>query len=179
MRWMMTAMAVLCVCGGWVGVQEKESKAAATQTAKGPTLDVIKKLAGDWYEADANGKSTGHLQSSFRVTAAGSAVLETIMPKNEHEMVTLYHMDNGRLMLTHYCAAGNQPRMRASETSTASKVVFDFADATNLPSPKAFHMHDAIFEFPDENHLNATWTHWNEGKDAGKVTFKLVRGDAK
>lgn len=138
-------------------------------------FDAVKSLVGDWYEADQSGKSTGHLQSSFRLTAAGSAVIETIMPKGEHEMVTLYHMDGDRLMLTHYCAAGNQPRMRASDLSTAKRIVFDFVDATNLKSPKDFHMHDAVFERIDDDHLKATWTHWNEGKDAGKVVFNLVR----
>jgi len=36
------------------------------------------------------------------------------MESMEHEsMVTMYHLDKGRVMMTHYCSAQNQPRMQA------------------------------------------------------------------
>ena len=55
----------------------------------------------------------GDLVARYAVTAAGSAVVETVFPGTEHEMVTVYHADGSDLVLTHYCMEGNQPRMRA------------------------------------------------------------------
>ena len=55
----------------------------------------------------------------FRVTAGGSAVEETVFPGTEQEMVTLYFVRDGRLQLTHYCMAGNQPHMLAQPAKAA------------------------------------------------------------
>ncbi|MCK7511304.1 MAG: hypothetical protein MZV70_49445 [Desulfobacterales bacterium] len=54
---------------------------------------------------------------TYRITANGSVVLETLFPGTDHEMLTLYHLDNDRLGLTHYCAMGNQPRMELDPSS--------------------------------------------------------------
>ena len=54
-------------------------------------------------------------------------------------------------------------------------LAFVFFDATNLPDKKAMYMLDATFTFVDADHLTAEWTHYNEGKDAGKVVMNLER----
>ncbi len=38
----------------------------------------------------------------------------------EHGMITIFHMDNARVLMTHYCGAGNQPRMQASGSPDGS-----------------------------------------------------------
>ena len=43
-------------------------------------------------------------------------------------MATLYHLDGDQLMLTHYCSAGNQPRMRAATVSTEGVIEFHLLD---------------------------------------------------
>ncbi len=35
-------------------------------------------------------------------------------PGMEHEMTNMYTLDGNTLVMTHYCAGGNQPRMRAT-----------------------------------------------------------------
>ena len=48
-------------------------------------------------------------------------------------MLTLYHRDGNRLVLTHYCMAGNQPRMQAKPFDAgANELAFEFLDATDL-----------------------------------------------
>src|SRR5882762_533587 len=63
----------------------------------------------------------------FRPTAAGSAVMETMGPGSDHEMLNVYtNTDNG-VFLTHYCMMGNQPRLRL--TSAKDGVLkFEFVD---------------------------------------------------
>src|SRR5262245_29466506 len=78
-----------------------------------PGLEKIKKLAGTWVEADKDGKPTDKVVSVVRVTAGGSAVHETFFPGQPMEMVSVYHLDKGELVMTHYCVLGNQPKMKA------------------------------------------------------------------
>lgn len=92
----------------------------AAKAAKHAGLERLKTLAGTWVEADADGKPTDKVVSVFKVTAAGSAVEETIFPGQPQEMVSIYHRDGADLLLTHYCALGNQPRMKADPAGVTS-----------------------------------------------------------
>lgn len=150
--------------------------------AKGPAigragLDRLKKLAGEWVKADAQGKPTGQLVSVFKITAAGSAVQETIFPGTPHEMVTLYHLDGPDLVLTHYCSAGNQPRMKADPKGPPDQLRFRFTGGSNLDAAKDMHMHEGSITFLDEDHIEWSWLGYQNGKPAEehKVTLKLVR----
>jgi hypothetical protein len=55
-----------------------------------PNLDTIKKLAGEWVAMDKDGKPTGPVVSRIEVTSGGKAVLETLAPGSDHEMLTIY-----------------------------------------------------------------------------------------
>src|SRR3954468_12502941 len=88
---------------------EAVTKAAPTHAG----LEKLKKLAGTWVEADKDGKPTDKVVSVVKVTAGGSAVQETLFPGEPMEMVSVYHLDKGDLVMTHYCVLGNQPRMKA------------------------------------------------------------------
>ena len=73
--------------------------------------DVMSKLTaleGEWILLDDNGGETGVVGASFRLTSAGSAVMERMFPDSPdgHEMVNMYHADGERVLMTHYCAAG-------------------------------------------------------------------------
>ena len=106
------------------------STSHAVRTSADPDQDQamlgeIAKLVGPWEMSDEEGKK--HLTATFAVTAGGSAVREIMFPGDAHEMTNLYHMDGTSLVLTHYCAAGNQPRMVASSVrETDSGTVFHF-----------------------------------------------------
>ena len=60
--------------------------------------------------------------SVIKVTAGGSAVHETLFPGSAHEMVSVYHLDGADLVMTHFCALGNQPRMKADPKSPANQI---------------------------------------------------------
>lgn len=138
-------------------------------------FEKFKALDGEWV---GKGTHDGHLIDAkivYKVTANGSAVVETIGPGTEHEMVTVIHADGDKLALTHYCAVGNQPQMAATPKADENKVSFDFVRATNLKSEKDMHMHSVVFTFVDKDTLKTEWTLHNEGKPAGKAIFELKR----
>ena len=111
----------------------------------------------------------------YRVTAAGTTVVETLFEGTPHEMVTMYTVDGGRVALTHYCAAGNQPRMRARAGGGPGRLVFEFAGGTGFDPRRDAHMHDATLTFVDADHLHAEWTSWERGRPAGVAVFELTR----
>jgi len=153
-------------------VAEEKAKPAAT----GPSFDKLKKLVGDWVLLDKDGKPTDTIAASIKLTAAGSVIQETLFPGAPHEMVTMYHMDGKDLMLTHYCALGNQPRMKAEQNTAANKFVFKYSGATNLKSENDMHMHEGTLTIVDDDHYNAEWVGYEKGKPGNHSgSFKLER----
>jgi hypothetical protein len=132
-------------------------------------FDQLKTLNGTWEGKATNGHDTKVL---FRSTAGGSALMSEIM--GEEDMITMFHMDNNRLLMTHYCGAGNQPRMQASLSPDGKTITFAFVDATNLSSPKAGHMDHLVITIPDAEHHIEDWTFKQDGKEM-KEHFELVR----
>ncbi len=62
----------------------------------------------------------------FKLLSGGSAVRETMFPGTDHEMTNMYHLDGHDLVLTHYCAEGNQSRMRAKPGGKNNVLEFKF-----------------------------------------------------
>jgi hypothetical protein len=129
---------------------------SAAQSSNQNSFDLMKSLTGNW-----EGKSdTGSVQVSYKLTAGGSALMSEIqseMHGKSEDMISMIHLDNGRLLLTHYCAAGNQPRMQAKASSDGKTITFDFVDATNLASTETGHMQRVVFTFVDASHHSEEW----------------------
>jgi hypothetical protein len=158
-------------------VRADEKKEPRNDSPADARLERFKQLAGDWTGtiSGGGGKDKTEVRVNYKVTSAGSAVVETITPGAEHEMVTVIHKDGDDLVLTHYCAIGNQPRMKAERGDDDKKIAFKFTGATNLKSDKDLHMHDAVFTFVDKDTLKVEWTNFNDGRAAGTATFELKR----
>ena len=160
--------------GGWAAaalVLVAASVAALAADTTAARFDSLKALAGEWTMTGGDGS----VAVTYRVTAGGSAVVETLFPGAPHEMVTIYTIDKGELVLTHYCAEGNQPHMKAVKGGDADAVDFKFDGGGNIKSPKDGHMHEASFAFKDADHLKSTWQFYKDGKPGEKAEFDLVR----
>jgi hypothetical protein len=146
-----------------------------------PGWEKLKQLAGEWIAAvDAAAEKDTSADAVlplciYRVTSAGSVVQETLFPGTPHEMVTMYHLDGPDLVLTHYCALGNQPRMRAEPPGAPNKLVFKFAGGTNIDPAKDGHMHDLTLTFIDADHVRAEWASYAKGRQSGVKTFEMKR----
>jgi hypothetical protein len=138
-------------------------------------FEKFKQLAGEWVGKGMHGGMEHDITIVYKLTAGGSAVVETIDPGSEHEMVTVIHPDGDAILLTHYCMLGNQPHMKAMPKASDSKIAFEFVKATNLKSDKGMHMHSATFTFVDKDTLKTEWTHYNDGKESGTAVFELKR----
>jgi hypothetical protein len=139
--------------------------AAFAQSNGQKSFETMKSLSGNWEGKDSMG---GAVAVSNRLTAGGSALMSEIKTnmhgKNE-DMISMINMDGDRLLLTHYCSAGNQPRMQASLSPDGKSVTFTFVDATNLAGPDTPHMQSVTFNFIDENHHTEEWRFAVPGKE--------------
>lgn len=134
------------------------------------TFDNLKALAGEWQGKNSEG---GAINASYQVMSGGSAVVETLKPAEEPSMVTVYHLDGNILRMTHYCGAGNQPRMKSSALGPRS-VTFDFVDATNLAKPTDGHMINLKVDFLSKDSVRHKWT-WLDNGEKHNHVFELKR----
>jgi hypothetical protein len=134
----------------------------------------LKGLEGKWTGTSTKGWKE---RIEYNVIAGGSAVEERSFDAHPGEtMLTLFHLDGDRLMLTHYCSAKNQPRLLATNISPDGNTIeFTFLDATNLPSRDKGHMDKAVFHFLDDNHFTARWTWYQDGQEKWLEEIKMER----
>lgn len=155
------------------------SLVAGAQTSQPGTsaarFERLKKLAGEWVVVDADGNPTERVVATYRVTSGGSVLQETLFNGTDHEMVTMYHLDGPDLVLTHYCAVGNQPHMKAAPGDSLEKIEFDFAGGANIDPAKDAHMHSAVIELRGEDRLHSEWALHADGRKQDTKVFDLVR----
>jgi hypothetical protein len=150
---------------------EEPAKTITAQEA----FAMLKGLAGEW-QGKAMDKDNGpSIAVTYRVTANNSVVLETLFPGTEHEMLTLYHLDNGKLVLTHYCAMGNQPRMELDPASSADHLIFNFAGGSNLDPAKDMHMHSGRVCLVAPDRLENEWDTFRGTEKVDTKKFFLER----
>lgn len=84
-------------------------------------------LPGRW-QADAGGARV-HLEQ--RLISGGTVLLQTFTGTRGGQTITVFHRDGDALLATHYCAQGNQPRLRAT-VATSTRVELQQLDVTDL-----------------------------------------------
>ena len=159
-RFVVYAAALVLVLSAGVLAAESDAQKSFHQLAG---------LEGTWVGKGAEGQP---VKVSFRMTAGGSALMSEIMGEGHENMITMFHMDGDRLLMTHYCGVGNQPRMKLI-SSDAKSVSFEFFDGTNI-KPGDGHMQRVTFSQPDETHHVEEWVFLDHGTEH-KEMFTLER----
>jgi hypothetical protein len=177
--WVATFLMVGALAGsGVVAADDKDAKPGVdAKTA----FNKIKTLVGEW-ETEISGehvKESGQHEKAvvkYRLTGAGSALMETQFPGTGHEMVSVYHLDGDDLRMTHYCAMGNQPHMKLDRANSApDRLVFVFDGGTNLDPQKDHHIHGLEITFQKDGHVKSAWEGYSDGKSAGVTAFAMSR----
>ena len=135
----------------------------------------MKTLAGTWEGKAGHGEAGQDAVVVYRVASGGSVVQETLFPGAPHEMISMYHLADGQLVMTHYCGMGNQPKMKLdAKASTPDRLVFAFDGGTNFDPAKDGHIHSGVLQWKGTS-LSSDWTLWNGGREAGHNLFVLSR----
>lgn len=147
------------------------STMALAQSDAQKSFDKLKTLAGSW-SGNFHGKP---MQTSLRVTSMGHAIVHEMRGEGPEDPVTMFYMDGDRLLLTHYCDAGNRPRMEGKVSADGKTVEFDLVDVGDLKSSQEGHMQHAVFTLIDENHHTEDWTFALNGKPPFTAHLELQR----
>ena len=166
------------------GTQKSADKQSDSQKA----FEKLKALAGSW-----EGKFTtvpkmedmgdGATVITMRVTSRGNALVHEITdpakpddPTRYDHPLTMFYLDGEKLLLTHYCDAGNRPRMVARTSPDGKTVEFDFLDVAG--DLTYGHMQHAVFTFIDADHHTEEWTFLMPGDKPLRARIDLQRKKA-
>jgi len=167
--------AVVLISLSTVGLAQSDVQKSDAQKS----FDKLKTLAGSWEghvttippEPDIEGKL---VQATLRVTSMGNALMHEMTGAGRpDDPITMLYLDGDRLLLTHYCDAGNRPRMVGKMSPDEKTVEFDFLDVSG--STQYGHMHHAVFTFLDANHHTEDWTYMNPGDKPVHARIDLLR----
>lgn len=158
----------LCLSLGAALASEEMHPAARTT----PAFEQLKSLAGTWH-----GTEQQRVESTltYQVVSNGSVVMERLQGAKEPEMITMYSLDGDRILVTHYCSAGNQPTMQSAPlTAATGKFDFSFVRLAGASSPDEGHMVALTLTLTDKDHLTQDWTFTDHGKTM-TATFSFTR----
>jgi len=147
-----------------------------TPYAGSKAFQQMKQLAGNWEGTVDMGKGPQKIKASYRVSSAGSVLVETIFEGTPNEMVTIYHDEDEALSMTHYCMLGNRPEMDLTE-SNDSQLSFVLAKDAAIDVPNEPHMHALTITFQDDNKIDHAWTFLENGqeKEVHHITLSRVQ----
>jgi hypothetical protein len=153
--------------------------AAFAQSDALKSFDKLKTLAGSWEglvsvqppAPDIDGKL---MQVMLRTTSMGNALMHEMTGAGRpDDPITMLYLDGNRLLLTHYCDAGNRPRMTGKMSPDGKTVEFDFLDVAG--GTEHGYMDHALFTFIDANHHIEDWTYMMPGDKPMHAHFDLRR----
>ncbi len=156
-----------------------------TEPAAGPqsvvynaasAFEFLKTMKGTWERSGGDHEHDGDSNAvTFRLTAGGSSVMETIFPGAPSEMITMYHMDGDTLLLTHYCALQNAPVMKFEKSDKPGEIRFVFHGGTNFDPKTDMHVHEGVMQIKDANTIESSFVSYANGKPDGNPRGVLKR----
>lgn len=135
--------------------------AASAQPDAQASFEKLKSLAGTWEgpitttpkQPAIEGKT---MRVVLRVTAMGNTLMHEMTGAGQpDDPITMFYRDGDRLLLTHYCDAGNRPRMTGKASADGKTVEFELLDVAG--GTQYGHMHHTVFTFIDADHHAEDW----------------------
>jgi hypothetical protein len=122
------------------------------------------------------------MRSTLRVVSRGKTIVHEMHGANlphdpskyDHPVTMIYLDEQGKLALTHYCDAGNRPRMTARISADGKVIDFDFIDVSGKID-RTGHMQHATFTFVDKDHHIQDWSYKLPNNQIMRAHFELRR----
>jgi len=134
-------------------------------------IGALAALEGRW-GTEATGSK---VVAEYHVIAEGTAIRETMFPGDAHEMINMYTLDGNSMVMTHYCAGGNQPHMRAKAIE-AGCIAFESNGVSDLKQRDEIYMGEMTLVLKGADNIEQHWTALKNGQPEGdKEVFSLVR----
>jgi hypothetical protein len=162
-------LCMILACIGSAGLLPAQMSSA--QTNASAAFDKLRSLTGEWegtFAWSGARNASGKMAAQYYTTGNGSSLVENLIREGVPSMTSVYHMDGDDLRMTHFCAAQNQPRLKAS-TIDPDAITFSFVDITNLRSPTAGHVHGLEVRFLEADHITLKFHFKGDGKDSDEL----------
>jgi len=142
-------------------------------------FEKLKSLAGSWVGPltmdHPDQPEEGMVgQFTLRVTSRGNAIVHEISVAGipDHP-VTMFYLEGDRLVATHYCDAGNRPRLVGTMSPDGKTLTFEFLDLSG--GDEHGHMYKGVFTFLDDNRHTEEWTFMMPNDQTFTGRFDLQR----
>jgi hypothetical protein len=146
----------------------------ATSAAPGSSetaFEAFKGFEGRW--AIRSGQKTLPIEMTYEIGSKGSIVTEQFGKE-----LSVFYRDGQSLLMTHFCNAGNQPRLRLRENPRPGVFEFQMFDSTNLQSADADHVERVVYRLIDDKTIDLEIV-WKNGKSEESEGYTLIRLDPK
>ena len=172
----LASIVLLAPLAGVLAADHEEHAAAAADRSRDPRFEFLAALAGNWIAEAGSAEMPASARFEFRLTAGGTVVEEREMIGTPMEMVTLYHMDGADLVATHYCALGNQPRMRAAKHVVEGTLSFACnGKPGNAASHDDAHIHAWSMRLSPDGRLHYSAEMTQPGRESEEHEVVLIR----
>lgn len=142
--------------------------AASTALGSSETaFETFKGFEGKW--AIRSGQKALPIEMTYEGGSKGSIVTEQFGKE-----LSVFYRDGQSLLMTHFCNAGNQPRLRLRENTQPGVFEFEMFDITNLQSANADHVERVIYRIVDDKTIDLEIV-WKHGKSEESEKYTLTR----
>lgn len=152
--------------------------ARAVEKRKDPALELLKSLEGDWSGPavwDQGGrKGSVDFQVRYKTTAGGNTVTEWLFPGTPGEMMSVYYLEGGDVVMTHFCTSANQPRFKLHRSADPNDLDFRCVGGFNMQETDS-HMHSARIRVVGPDHIQGAWTSKKGEVLQWEATADLIR----
>lgn len=111
-------------------------------------------------EADDGGIDT----VAYQLISRGTALTEIWGTPDTRVELTVFHMDDGQLVATHYCARGTQATMMASVDIDTRTITFSLRSILNLDSQSSAHNSGFSYVFNEDGTVRREETWLSDGE---------------
>jgi hypothetical protein len=136
-------------------------------------LKLIKNLEGQWISEHIDPMTKKKQRVNYRVISGGTTVEEVIFPGTAHEMVSMYTQSGDSIMMTHYCALGNQPILEAKELD-GNSITFKYIGGSNIKNGDMY-INGLKITFNGPNKMTQEWTATKECEGPKQLVFIRIK----
>jgi hypothetical protein len=130
-------------------------------------FQAFKGFEGKW--AIRSRQKTLPFEMTYEGGSKGSIVTEQFGKE-----LSVFYRDGQSLLMTHYCNAGNQPRLRLKENNGPGVFEFQMFDITNLQTADADHVERVVYRIVDDKTIDLEIV-WKKGTSVESEKYTLTR----
>jgi len=147
----------------------QEKTLPSAQGSSETAFETFKGFGGKW--AIRSGQKTLPIEMTYESGSKASIVTERFGKE-----LSVFYRDGQSLLMTHFCNAGNQPRLRLKENTRPGVLEFQTFDITNLQSADADHVERVVYKIINDKTIDLEIV-WKNGKSEESEKYTLTRLD--